>query len=56
MIQEKEVKVVLGAGEYNNNPGWVHTQEDQLNLLDYSTWEECYNENLFSAILADYID
>ncbi|UHA58639.1 SAM-dependent methyltransferase [Metabacillus litoralis] len=55
VLQEKEIKVVLGAGEYNNNPGWIHTQEDQLNLLDHSTWENSYNEHSLSAILAEHV-
>ncbi len=33
------MKVVVGAGEYNNNPGWIHTQEEDLNLLDLNTWK-----------------
>lgn len=55
VLQEKEFKIVLGAGEYNNNPGWIHTQENELNLLDNSTWEESYNENSLSAILAEHV-
>ena len=26
-LKQKEIKLVIGAGEYNNNPGWLHTQE-----------------------------
>lgn len=28
-----ETKVVVGAEGYNNNPGWLHTNEEELNLL-----------------------
>jgi len=52
---DKGYKIVLGADEYNNNPGWIHTQEDQLNLLDHSTWEESFNENSLSAILVEHV-
>ena len=24
---QNEIKIVIGAGEYVNNPGWIHTQE-----------------------------
>lgn len=36
-IKQDEIKVVVGAGEFNNNPGWIQTQEDELNLLDKDT-------------------
>ena len=32
-IKQKEIKLVIGAGEYNNNLGWLHTNEEDLNLL-----------------------
>lgn len=28
-----ETKVVVGAEGYNNNPGWLHTNEKELHLL-----------------------
>ena len=28
MIKHDDVRVVIGAGVYNNNPGWIHTQEE----------------------------
>ena len=27
MVQD-EIRVVIGAGEYVNNPRWIHTQEE----------------------------
>lgn len=33
-----EIKLVIGAGEYNNNPGWIHTQEEELDVLDEFEW------------------
>ena len=35
-----ETKVVVGAEGYNNNPGWLHTNEDELNLLKRETIEK----------------
>jgi predicted SAM-dependent methyltransferase len=54
-MKEKEWKVVIGAGEYNNNPGWIHTQEEELDLLDESTWKDRFEKNSISAILAEHI-
>lgn len=51
-IKQDEIKVVVGAGVFNNNPGWIQTQEDELNLLDKVTWEERFEYNSISAILA----
>ncbi|WP_377865622.1 class I SAM-dependent methyltransferase [Bacillus sp. R86525] len=54
-IKQDEIKVVVGAGVFNNNPGWVQTQEDELNLLDNTTWEERFEYNSISAILAEHV-
>lgn len=55
MVVEKEIKVVIGAGEYNNNPGWLHTQEEELNLIDETTWENKFAHNTLTAILAEHV-
>lgn len=52
---EEEIKVVIGAGTYNNNPGWIHTQEKDLNLLDENTWNSKFKKNSITAILAEHI-
>ena len=54
-IKQDEIKVVVGAGVFNNNPGWIQTQEDELNLLDKATWEERFEYNSISAILAEHV-
>ncbi len=46
-IKQDEIKVVVGAGAFNNNPGWIQTQEDELNLLDKATWKKDLNTTLF---------
>ncbi|APH04939.1 class I SAM-dependent methyltransferase [Bacillus weihaiensis] len=48
-------KVVIGAGPYHNNPGWIHTQEEELHLLDESTWKERFEEGSLSAVLAEHV-
>lgn len=54
-IKQDEIKVVVGAGVFNNNPGWIQTQEDELNLLDKATWEERFEYNSISVILAEHV-
>lgn len=54
-IEEQVIKIVIGAGEYNNNPGWIHTQEEELNLLDIETWNHKFEDNSISAILAEHV-
>jgi predicted SAM-dependent methyltransferase/protein-tyrosine-phosphatase len=49
------IRVVIGAGEYNNNPGWIHTQENELNLLDLRTWRGKFDENSVTAVLAEHV-
>lgn len=51
----EKIKVVIGAGEYNNNPGWIHTQEDELNLLDINTWKGRFDDHSITAILAEHV-
>ncbi|WP_077329557.1 class I SAM-dependent methyltransferase [Virgibacillus siamensis] len=50
-----ETKIVIGAGEYNNNPGWTHTNEDELDLLNEHTWKNRFEVNSISAILAEHV-
>ncbi|MEG0437638.1 MAG: SAM-dependent methyltransferase [Solibacillus sp.] len=48
-------KVVIGAGEYINNPGWKHMQEEDLNLLDENTWQNRFTKNSITAFLAEHV-
>ncbi|MGE6753822.1 class I SAM-dependent methyltransferase [Rossellomorea sp. NPDC071047] len=54
-MTSNEIKIVIGAGEYVNNPGWIHTQEEDLNLLDESTWENKFHESSVDALLAEHV-
>ncbi len=54
-INLNEIKLVIGAGKYRNNPGWMHTQEEDLNLIDASTWKSKFNPNSITAILAEHV-
>ena len=53
VLQQKEIKIVVGAGEYNNNPGWLHTQEKEVDLLDETTWRNRFEINSITAILVE---
>lgn len=46
---------MIGAGEYNNNPGWLHTQEEELNVWDETTWQHRFEPNSITAILAEHV-
>ena len=51
---DQSMKLVIGAGEYRNNPGWIHTQEEELNLLDEFTWQR-FEKSSIAAILAEHV-
>lgn len=51
----EEVKVVIGAGEYSNNPGWIETQESELNLLNDKQWKSRFKPNSIDAIVAEHV-
>ncbi len=54
--QGDEIRVVIGAGEYaQNNPGWLHTQEHELNLLNRADWERRFSLQSVSIILAEHV-
>lgn len=51
----EEIRVVIGAGEYNNSPEWTQTQESDLNLLQRQQWVDQFLPNTISAILAEHV-
>jgi predicted SAM-dependent methyltransferase len=50
-----DIKIVIGAGEYINNPSWIHTQEEELNLLDENTWQNRFDKSSLTVILAEHV-
>ncbi|MBH5318824.1 methyltransferase domain-containing protein [Paenibacillus sp. GSMTC-2017] len=54
-MSQEQIKVVIGAGLQNNNPGWLHTQEEELNLVERSHWESKFTPNSIDAILAEHV-
>ncbi|WP_088042374.1 SAM-dependent methyltransferase [Bacillus sp. EAC] len=56
MVKEnQELNIVIGAGENNNNPGWLHTQEEELNLMIESDWENKFQPGAINKILAEHV-
>lgn len=49
------LRVVIGSGEYNNNPEWIQTQESELDLLKRDDWVNRFLPNTISAILAEHV-
>lgn len=55
-VNEKDlIRVVVGAGDYNNNPGWIHTNKSELDLLNIDHWLMKFKENSISAIVAEHV-
>nr|WP_078392285.1 methyltransferase domain-containing protein [Shouchella patagoniensis] len=48
-------RIVIGAGRYNNNPGWLHTEEAELSLLKSEKWEKRFILESLDAILAEHV-
>jgi predicted SAM-dependent methyltransferase len=55
MYGDTEIRVVIGAGEYSNNPTWMQTQEKDLNLLNQGNWADLFSQNSIKAILAEHV-
>lgn len=55
VVSHQDSKIVIGAGEYMNNPGWMHTQESELNLLNSDAWNDRFLPNSITAILAEHV-
>lgn len=49
------IRIVIGASHYQNNPNWIHTQEDNLNLLIRDNWLQQFKKNSISVILAEHV-
>jgi predicted SAM-dependent methyltransferase len=51
----KDLKVVIGAGEYNKGEDWIHTQEEELSLLNEEDWKKRFSRESISAILSEHV-
>lgn len=48
------MKIVIGAGN-THFEGWIHTQKDELNLLDESTFRTFTEEQSVDCFLAEHV-
>jgi predicted SAM-dependent methyltransferase len=54
-VSHSELRIVIGAGHYNNNPKWFHTQKKELHLLKKNDWLRRFKKDSISAILAEHV-
>jgi len=50
-----EIKVVVGAGDYDKGSDWLHTQEEELSLLREEDWRAKFTPGSITAILAEHV-
>lgn len=48
------LRVFLSAGPYNR-PGWIATQQDELDLLKPDEWEQSFGARPIAALLAEHV-
>ncbi|EUJ18398.1 class I SAM-dependent methyltransferase [Listeria aquatica] len=48
------LKVIIGAGE-TRYPGWIPTQENELDLLDRTSWNRQFSASSIDALLAEHV-
>jgi predicted SAM-dependent methyltransferase len=48
------VKIIVGASS-QTYPGWIQTQEEELNLLIRSNWVESFGERRIDIILSEHV-
>ncbi len=48
------LRIVVGAGTYDR-PGWILTQQEDLDLLQRVDWEDSFGDRKLAAILAEHV-
>ncbi len=51
----KDIRVVIGAGGYSNNPEWTQTEETELNILRREQWSDRFQPNTITVVLAEHV-
>nr|WP_240616092.1 methyltransferase domain-containing protein [Listeria kieliensis] len=54
MFLTEALKIIIGAGE-TRYPGWIATQENELDLLDVASWNRQFSASSIDALLAEYV-
>lgn len=48
------LKIIIGAGE-QSYPGWIATQQEQLDLLNRDDWEASFADRPIDALLCEHV-
>ncbi|WP_420319400.1 class I SAM-dependent methyltransferase [Gorillibacterium massiliense] len=48
------IKIIVGASS-QSYPGWIQTQEEELNLLKRSDWEKNFGNRKMDVILSEHV-
>jgi len=48
------IRIIIGASS-QTYPGWIQTQEEELNLLARTDWESSFKSRRIKAILAEHV-
>lgn len=48
------LKIIIGAGE-TRYPGWISTQENELDLLNVTSWNRQFSASSIDALLAEHV-
>ncbi|MBF4693765.1 class I SAM-dependent methyltransferase [Fusibacter ferrireducens] len=48
------MKLIIGAGN-TQVEGWISTQEDELNILNFENWESLFEKSSIDSILAEHV-
>ena len=51
---EEPLKIIIGASS-QSYPGWIQTQEHELNLLNRADWEMSFGDRRIDAILSEHV-
>lgn len=51
---EKPVRIIIGAGD-QRWPGWIHTQKEELDLLNPKEWEISFRNRRADAFLCEHV-
>jgi predicted SAM-dependent methyltransferase len=51
---DRPLKIILGAGEQRYE-GWIATQKDELDLLQYEDWALSFGERRIDALLCEHV-
>jgi len=54
VLQDADIRIIIGASS-QQYPGWIQTQEDELNLTNRAHWTARFQPGTISRILAEHV-